>query len=148
MSAEISTKMEWAGIFLHYLPMRVTKIDTISTYSLRTGGEMSLHLNRYSDREIQKMEQTGQTFKEYTHKGLSLFSKVISTSMSKTLKYVNIEGGFPIDIMNAIPYREEEMDQVHEFGFPAEATCPPGTYATSIPLDNKVDQFLIPYLRS
>ena len=77
-----------------------------------------------------------------------MFSKVISTSMYKTLKYVNIEGCFPIDITHVIPYREEEVDPEQEFGFPAEATCPPSTEATSIPLDNKVDQSLIPNLRS
>ena len=128
--------------------MRGIEINTISAHSLQAGGAMSLHLNGYSDREIQKLGRwRGQTFKEYIREGLSLFSKGMSTSMSKTLKYVNIEGGFPIDITTAIPYREDEMDQEQEFGFPAEVMCPPGTEATSIPLNNKVDQSLIPYLR-
>ena len=148
-SADISTKMKWAGICLHYPSMRGIEIDSISTHSLRAGEAMSLHLNGYSDREIQKMGRwRGQTFKEYIREGLSMFSKGMSTSMSKTLKYVNIEGGFPIDITTAIPYQENEMNQDQEFGFPAEATCPPGTEATSIPLDNKVDQSLFPNLRS
>ena len=72
----------------------------------------------------------------------------MSKSMFKTLKYVNIEGGIPTDIMHIIPYREEEVDPEQEFGFPAETTCPPGTETTSIPLDNKVDQYLCPNLQS
>ena len=54
-SAEVSTKIKWSGICLHYLEIRGIVINKISTHALRAGGAMSLHMNGYSDREIQKM---------------------------------------------------------------------------------------------
>ena len=68
-------------------------IDQIDTHSLRAGGANALHLNGYSDREIQKMGRwKSDTFKEYITEGLNKFSEGMSTSMKKLFKYVNVQG--------------------------------------------------------
>ena len=71
---------------------------------------MALHLSVYKDRDIQKMRRLrGETFKECIQEGLSIFYKGTSTSMSHTLKYVNIEGSFPREITESIPSLDQDI---------------------------------------
>lgn len=53
-----------------------------------------MSLAGYSDHQIQKLGKwQGKTFKEYVRKQLSNFSEGMLTSMQKTFRFVNVEGG-------------------------------------------------------
>lgn len=96
---DISAKLKMAAAQLKY-PERGVPIDSIDTHSLRAGGANALHLAGYSDREIQKMGRwRSDTFKEYIRENMSTFSHGMSTAMKKTFKFVNIEGGMDMDII-------------------------------------------------
>ena len=64
---------------------------------------MALHLNGYSDQEIQKMGRwRSDTFKEYISEQLSSFTKGMSTAMRRRFNFVNVEGGVLRDITNTV----------------------------------------------
>ena len=51
----IRNNLKWAAKELDYPASKGIPIDHIDTHSLRGGGVNALHLNGYSDRQIQKM---------------------------------------------------------------------------------------------
>ena len=64
---------------------------------------MALHLNGYSDREIQKMGRwRSDTFKEYISEQLSSFTKGMSKAMRRQFNFVNVEGGVLSDVTNTV----------------------------------------------
>ena len=64
---------------------------------------MALHLNGYSDREIQKMGRwRSDTFKEYISEQLNSFTKGMSTAMRRQFNFVNVKGGVLRDITNTV----------------------------------------------
>ena len=68
--------------------------NIVDAHSLRSVGDNSLSLARYSDRDIQKMGRwKGGTFKEYIREELRYFAEVMSTAMKQDFKFVNISGG-------------------------------------------------------
>jgi len=95
---DIRKALKWAATQLNY-PQRGIPVERVDTHSLRAGGANALHLNGYSDREIQKMGRwRGETFKEYISDCLRGFSEGMSTNMKKKFGFVNIEGGVWHDV--------------------------------------------------
>ena len=75
--------------------------DNVDTHSLRAGGANALHLNGYSDREIQKMGRwKSDTFKEYISECLAQFSLGMSKSMKKDFQFVNISAGVDAEMVD------------------------------------------------
>ena len=69
-------------------------MDRVDTHSLISGGENSLSLAGYSNRDIQKMVRwRGGTFKEYIREEFHCFSEVMLTAMKQDFKFFNIAGG-------------------------------------------------------
>ena len=61
---------------------------------MRSGGENSLSLAGYSDRDIQNVvRRREETFKEYIIEELHCFAEGILTSMKQYFNFVNIAGG-------------------------------------------------------
>ena len=74
--------------------MKGIPIDRVGTHTFRSGGENSLSLAGYSDRDIQKMGRwRGETFKEYIIEELHLFAEGMLTAMNHDFKIFNISGG-------------------------------------------------------
>ena len=112
----IRAALKTAGTALNYPELKGIPIDRIDTHSLRGGGANALSLAGYSDLQIQKMGRwRGETFKEYVSEQLSTFSEGMSSAMSRTFGFVNVEGGVWSDITEAI------VDM--EYDFPAAATA-------------------------
>ena len=100
---DIRRELKTAAIALDYESTRGIPISRIDTHSLRAGGANALHLAGYSDREIMKMGRwRSKTFMEYIQEQLSTFTKGMSTSMSQSFHFVNVEGGMLKDITNTI----------------------------------------------
>ena len=100
---DIRREIKVCAIALDYESRRAIPISRIDTHSLRGGGAMALHLNGYSDREIQKMGRwRSDTFKEYISEQLSSFTKGMSTAMRRRFNFVNVEGGVLRDITNTV----------------------------------------------
>ena len=92
-----------AAILLNYPENRGIPVERVDTHSLRIGGANALHLQGYSDREIQKMGRwRGETFKEYVREQLSNFSEGMSRNMKKCMGFVNIEGEICRDISRTV----------------------------------------------
>ena len=90
----IRNNLKLAATELDYPASKGIPIDRIDTHSLRGGGANALHLNGYSDRQIQKMGRwRGATFKEYTIDELACFSEGMSKNMKRKFGFVNIAGG-------------------------------------------------------
>jgi hypothetical protein len=63
----------------------------ISSHSLRAGGAMALHLNNIPTHTIRKMGRwSSDTFLDYIHEQIAVFSAGLSTAMGKTIFYHNI----------------------------------------------------------
>ena len=91
------------AVALDYETQRAIPINRIDTHSLRGGGAMALHLNGYSDREIQKMGRwRSDTFKEYISELLNSFTKGMSTAMRKRFNFFNVKGGVLRNITNTV----------------------------------------------
>ena len=112
----IRAALKTAGTALNYPELKGIPIDGIDTHSLRGGGANALSLAGYSDLQIQKMGRwRGETFKEYVSEQLSTFSEGMSSAMSRTFGFVNVEGGVWSDITEAT------VDM--EYDSPAAATA-------------------------
>jgi hypothetical protein len=99
---DVRQALKIAGTTLNYPELKGIPIDRIDTHSLRGGGANALSLAGYSDLQIQKMGRwRGETFKEYVSEQLSSFSEGMSTSMSTTFGFVNVEGGVWSDVTAA-----------------------------------------------
>ena len=96
---DVSAGLKAAAKRLDYEFGRGIPIDAIDTHSLRAGGANALHLNGYSDREIQKMGRwTSDTFKEYIRENISIFSEGMSKAMKKDFQFVNVHAGAIKDV--------------------------------------------------
>ena len=100
---DVRQAIKVGAVALDYHTRRGIPIDRIDTHSLRGGGAMALHLNGYSDREIQKMGRwRSDTFKEYISEQLSSFTKGMSKAMRRQFNFVNVEGGVLSDVTNTV----------------------------------------------
>ena len=74
----------------------------ISSHSLRAGGAMALHLNKVPTHTIRKMGRwSSDTFLDYIHEQIAVFSAGLSTAMGSTIFYHNIGfQGIPAPILN------------------------------------------------
>jgi hypothetical protein len=62
------------------------QVAQISSHSLRAGGAMALHLNNIPAHTIQKMGRwSSDTFLDYIHKQIAVFSTGLSTAMGKNI---------------------------------------------------------------
>ena len=92
--ANLRAALKMGATLLRYPVVRGIPIDRIDTHSLRGGGANALHLNGYSDREIQKMGRwRSDAFKEYISEHLSTFTEGMSKNMKRSFNFVNVEGG-------------------------------------------------------
>ena len=67
------------------------QIGQISSHSLRAGGAMALHLNHIPTHTIRKMGRwSSDTFLDYIHEQIAVFSAGLSTAMGKTILFHNI----------------------------------------------------------
>ena len=74
----------------------------ISSHSLRAGGAMALHLNKVPTHTIRKMGRwSSDTFLDYIHEQIAVFSAGLSTAMGNTIFYHNIGfQGIPAPILH------------------------------------------------
>jgi hypothetical protein len=74
----------------------------ISSHSLRAGGAMALHLNKVPTHTIRKMGRwSSDTFLDYIHEQIAVFSAGLSTAMGNTIFYHNIGfQGIPAPILD------------------------------------------------
>ena len=64
----------------------------VGSHSLRAGGAMAMHLNHISHDTIKKMGRwSSDTFLMYIHEQIAVFSKNVSTKMSRPLEFHNIQ---------------------------------------------------------
>lgn len=97
---QVGAALKAATVKLGY-PARGIPKESIDTHSLRAGGANALHLNGFSDREIQKMGRwRGETFKEYIREHLSVFSEGMSRAMKKDFQFVNVHAGIDSDVVD------------------------------------------------
>ena len=67
------------------------QVSQISSHSLRAGGEMALHLNNIPTHTIRKMGRwSSDTFLDYIHEQIAVFSAGLSTAMGKSILFHNI----------------------------------------------------------
>ena len=78
------------------------QVSQISSHSLRAGGAMALHLNRVPTHTIRKMGRwSSDTFLDYIHEQIAVFSAGLSTAMGNTIFYHNIGfQGIPAPILD------------------------------------------------
>ena len=96
---EVRAGLKAASVKLDYEYGSGIPEEAIDTHSLRAGGANALHLNGFSDREIQKMGRwTSDTFKEYIHENLSNFSEGMSKAMKTDFQFVNVHAGAVKDV--------------------------------------------------
>ncbi len=100
---DVSVALKAAAATLDYPTAKGIPINCFNTPSLWSGGANALSLAGYSDTQIQKMGRwRGATFKKYICEKLACFSKGISTSMKRKLKFVNIVGNTFNSITNKL----------------------------------------------
>jgi hypothetical protein len=62
------------------------QVAQISSHSLRAGGAMALHLNNIPTHTIRKMGRwSSDTFLDYIHEQIAVFSAGLSTAMGKNI---------------------------------------------------------------
>jgi hypothetical protein len=67
------------------------KVTQINSYSLRAGSAMALHLNNIPTHTIRKMGQWSiDTFLDYIHEQIAIFSAGLSTAVGKNIFFHNI----------------------------------------------------------
>jgi hypothetical protein len=67
------------------------QVAQISSHSLRAGGAMALHFNNIPTHTIRKMGRwSSDTFLNYIHKQIAVFSAGLSTAMGKNIFFHNI----------------------------------------------------------
>jgi hypothetical protein len=67
------------------------QVAQISSHSLRAGGAMALHLNNVPTHTIRKMGRwSSDTFLDYIHEQIAVFSAGLSTAMGKNILFHNI----------------------------------------------------------
>ena len=97
---DVRAALKDASVDLGY-PDKGIPRDNVDTHSLRAGGANALHLNGYSDREIQKMGRwKSNTFKEYISESLDQFSLGMSKAMKKDFQFVNIAAGVDAELVD------------------------------------------------
>ena len=81
--------LKFSTTALNYSSLKWIRIDRLGVHSLRSGGDNTLSLAGYSDRDIQKIGRwRGETFKEYIREELHCFAEVMSTEMKQDFKIV------------------------------------------------------------
>jgi hypothetical protein len=96
---------------LDYPTAKGIPIDRIDTHSLRSGSANVLSLARYSDTQIQKMEQWwGAMFKEYIRKELACFSAGMLTSMKRKFDFMSNAGNTFNTITNTLIDQEYDTN--------------------------------------
>ena len=113
----IRNNLKWAAKELDYPASKGILIDHIDTHSLRGGGANALHLNEYSDRQIQKMGRwRGATFKEYISNKLACFSEGMSKNMKRKFNFVNVAAGAfsnIVDVTSSVLVMEFNTTSAH-----------------------------------
>jgi hypothetical protein len=67
------------------------QVAQISSHSLRAGGAMALHLNNIPTHTIRKVGRwSSNTFLNYIHEQIAVFSAGLSTAMGKNILFHNI----------------------------------------------------------
>jgi hypothetical protein len=67
------------------------QVSQINSHSLRAGGAMALHLNNIPTHTIRKMGRwSSDTFLDYIHEQIAVFSAGLSTAMGKSILFHNI----------------------------------------------------------
>ena len=78
------------------------QVAQISSHSLRAGGAMALHINKIPAHTIRKMGRwSSDTFLDYIHKQIAVFSAGLSTAMGNRILFHNIGfQGIPAPVLD------------------------------------------------
>ena len=87
----MSAVLKFATTSLNYLSLKGISVERADTHSLRAGGDNTLLLSGYIDRDIQKMGRRREgNFKEYLQEELYFFTEGMSTAMKQYFIFINI----------------------------------------------------------